>query len=284
MSQSDSLLRHHAPHAHDIRMVGAASPMRGIASPRSGPASRARSPPRVTPPPALPARPPASASCSSSLEPSRRDVEESDDDADVEEEVESDDLVDGQDYCEVCVEEGDSARASRYAFVEIDPPAAATAPAPLIHAAFNFAAPGLCFQILPSAHGVALLHFGSPEAREAAMSAQPFHVGGATVSLGRIEETTDRFVHEPTWLVEVAVWNFPEEHWDEERIHKLFACIGEVMEIDPFCFPGFDRSCLRFVIALQHPRVLHCVGIHPQWPRHRAPANRAHLLAARAAV
>jgi hypothetical protein len=197
------------------------------------------------------------------LEPSRSDVGESDDDADVEEEVESDDLVDGQDYCEVCVEEGDSARASRYAFVEIDPPAAATAPAPLIHAAFNSAVPCLCFQILPSAHGVAPLHFGSPEAREAAMSAQPFHVGGATVSLGRIEETTDRFVHEPAWLVEVAVWNFPEEYWDEERIHKLFACIGEVMEIDPFCFPEFDRSCLRFVIALQHPRVLHCVGIHP---------------------
>jgi hypothetical protein len=35
------------------------------------------------------------------------------------------------------------------------------------------------------------------------------------------------------------------------------------VEIDPLCIPSFDRSCLRFVIALQHPCVSSRVAVQP---------------------
>jgi hypothetical protein len=108
--------------------------------------------------------------------------------------VESDELaLEGPDYVEVWVSEGDWEEAARFAHVEVEPPTAALTPAPLIHAAFNSAAPTLRFQLLPSSRGVALLRFGNAAARESAMAAQPFRLRGATVTLKRVEESEDRF-------------------------------------------------------------------------------------------
>ncbi|XP_072149771.1 uncharacterized protein [Setaria viridis] len=62
----------------------------------------------------------------------------------------------------------------------------------------------------------------------------------------------------------VAVWNFPEEHWEPEKVKDIFSCVGSVLEIDPFCIPGpgFDRPCMRFVIELQHPHIPDRIGVH----------------------
>lgn len=45
-------------------------------------------------------------------------------------------------------------------------------------------------------------------------------------------------------------------------MRDIYKCIGNVMEIDPFYFPGFDHSCMRFVTELQHPRIPSHVGVH----------------------
>ncbi|CAD6235852.1 unnamed protein product [Miscanthus lutarioriparius] len=123
--------------------------------------------------------------------------------------------------------------------------------------------PQLRFQLLPSSRGVALLHFGSAEAREAAMHAQPIQLNGTVVRLERVESTDDRFIREPAWLAHVAAWNFPEEHWAPDKVREIYKCLGTVMEIDPFSIPGFDRSCMRFVLELQHPHVPARIGVHP---------------------
>lgn len=71
----------------------------------------------------------------------------------------------------------------------------------------------------------------------------------------RVEDTNDRFVRELAWLSHVVVWKYPKEHWIALKVRKI-------MEIDPQCIPGDDRSYLRFVIALCHPHIPNCVGVH----------------------
>jgi len=94
------------------------------------------------------------------------------------------------------------------------------------------------------------------------MAVQPVHHRGDVVKLQRVEDTNDRFVRELAWLAHVVVWNFPEEHWTEPKVRKIFACMGDVMEVDPQCIPGDDRSCLRLVVALCHPHVPNRIGVH----------------------
>jgi len=106
------------------------------------------------------------------------------------------------------------------------------------------------------------MEFDSESEREAAMAVQPVHHRGDVVKLQRVEDTNDRFVRELAWLTHVVVWNFPEEHWTEPKVRKIFACMGDVMEVDPQCIPGDDRSCLRLVVALCHPHVPNRVGVH----------------------
>ncbi|CAO2043010.1 unnamed protein product [Urochloa humidicola] len=217
------------PKARDIRMVGRASPT-GSRSPDVGataaPASSARSP--CSPPsPASPvaqAAPGAAAGEGDGGDNTQDEAPATASASDEEEEisVESDDLDDGPEYVEVWVEEGDWERAARFAFVELEPVTATANPAPTIRGALLRAAPRLRYQMLPSAHGVALLHFNSAADREEAMQLQPIHHHGTLVKLGRIEETDDCFYREPAWLALVTCWNFPEEHWDVPRIHALY--------------------------------------------------------------
>ncbi|CAO2199126.1 unnamed protein product [Urochloa humidicola] len=258
------------PKARDIRMVG-----RGASPPRSASESpqgaRPTGPSRSPPSPASPAAAVPSVAAGGPEGSHAGDAAAEDDapttasESDEEEEisVESDDLDEGAEYVEVWVAEGDWGRAARYAYVEMEPVTAAANPAPLIRGALLRAAPNLRYQIVPSAHGAALLHFSSAAAREHAMALQPFEHHGTLVKLGRIENTDDRFVRESAWLAHVVCWNFPEEHWDADRVYALYCCIGTVREIDPECIPGTDRSCLQFVIELQHPHVPFRVGVHP---------------------
>ncbi|KAK8447304.1 hypothetical protein SEVIR_8G043301v4 [Setaria viridis] len=94
------------------------------------------------------------------------------------------------------------------------------------------------------------------------MQVQPIRLNGIGVRLERVDDTDDRFIREPTWLAHVAAWNLPEEHWEPEKVHEIYKCVSTVMEIDPFYFPGFDRSCMRFVLELQHPHVPSRIGVH----------------------
>ncbi|CAN6269768.1 unnamed protein product [Urochloa humidicola] len=250
------------PKARDIRMVGrgtsmspSRSPVReetGVTRGRSP-----RSPPSPVAPPVLPepVRPQEAPQEDGALtEPSDEEEEES---------VESDALDDGPEYVQIWIREGNWNRAARFATATIDPPAAAANLAPLIRGMFLNAAPELSFQFVPSSHGAALLHFSSAQAREEAMAIQPLHHDGTTISLTRVEETDDRFIREPAWLALVVVWNYPEEHWDQDKVRDIYCCVGTVVEIDPSCFATLDRSCMRFVIELQHPHVPYRVGAHP---------------------
>jgi len=99
------------------------------------------------------------------------------------------------------------------------------------------------------------------------MAVQPVHHHGDVVKLHRVEDTNDRFVRELAWLAHVVVWNFPEEHWTDPKVRKIFACMGDVMKVDPQCIPGDDRSCLRLIVALCRPP-------RPQ-PRRRPHSQRA---------
>ncbi|CAO1943882.1 unnamed protein product [Urochloa humidicola] len=251
------------PKARDIRMVGHVSSAAASSPARApGPIRSPRSPPSP-PSPAPPAPPTVNQTAPSEAEDEELNPEQADDE-EVEESVESDDLADGPEYVEIWVDEGDWDRASRCVFVQLEPLIAAANPAPLIRAAFQSNAPGLRFQMLPSSRGVALLHFNNADEREEAMELQPLLHQGTQVQLERVEDTDDRFLREPEWLAQVVVWNFPKEHWYEEKVREIYDCIGTVMEIDHMCIPGFDRSCMRFVIELCHPHVPYRVGVHPR--------------------
>ncbi|CAN6222677.1 unnamed protein product [Urochloa humidicola] len=210
------------PKARDIKMVGRASPERRVPpasarSPRSPP-----SPASPIPAPAPPPPPPAEDNTEGDIPllPSRIESEDDGDlpyemsggDDEEEESVESGDSDDGPEYVEIWVREGDWARAARCAFVNLEPITAAANPAPLIRAAFFRVALHLQFQLAPSHHGVSMMRFASPAAREAAMVLQPIVHEGSTVKLLRVEDTDDRFVREPEWLAHVVCWNYPEEH------------------------------------------------------------------------
>ena len=208
---------------------------------------RGRSPPSPTPVP----------------EPFPRAEPTSDEDGEEEsEEVESD-ADGGPEYLEIWVPEGDWSRTAKCVFVHLDARGAAASPGPLIHAAMHSLIPGLRFEMTPSSHGVFLLRFLTCAEREAAVSLQPFSHEGVEIRLERVEVTEDPFVGTPEWLAHVVAWNFPEEHWDSARIRAVFGCVGTVMEIDPLCFPGPDRSSLRLVIELNNPHVPYRVGVHP---------------------
>lgn len=267
------------PKARDIRMVGSTSP-RGHSRPGS-PAVPTRGHPMPASPPraAAPlARDAATAGPADSVAGSDPDAGEgapegsdrtpSEHNEDEDASVDSDE---GPDYVETWVNEGNWERAARYAYVEVEPADVVANPAPLLHAAFLAAAPDLRFQILPSAHGVALLHFGCPAARELALLIEPLYIRGVTFRLRRLEETDDRFVRESEWLADVVCWNYPEEHWDADKIREVYFCVGQVMEIDYFCIPGFERSYLRFVIAVHAPRIPSRIAVHP-------PSGRGILL------
>ena len=80
-----------------------------------------------------------------------------------------------------------------------------------------------------------LLRFCSAFGREVAMGLQPITYNGTVVRLERQEETDNRFIRVPNWLVLVHVWDYPEEHWDEDKVRSVFSCIRSIMEIDPEC-------------------------------------------------
>ncbi|XP_012698963.1 formin-like protein 7 [Setaria italica] len=103
------------------------------------------------------------------------------------------------------------------------------------------------------------------------MGVQPVHLNGATVKLERAEDTDDCFIREPAWLAHVAIWNLPEEHWSFKQVCDILRCVGTMVEVDPFCIPGFDRSCMRVVVELQHPSLPSRIGVH-------APSGRGVVL------
>lgn len=93
-------------------------------------------------------------------------------------------------YLQIWVDEGDWDRAARFAFVELEPAAAAAIPASCIRSVFLSVAPALPFRLHPSPRGVALMEFDSESEREAAMAVQPVHHRGDVVKLQRVEDTT----------------------------------------------------------------------------------------------
>jgi hypothetical protein len=50
--------------------------------------------------------------------------------------------------------------------------------------------------------------------------------------------------------------NYPEEHWDEDKVRSIYRCFGDVMEIDWRCIPGWTRSVLHAFRDRPFPTVL----------------------------
>ena len=135
------------PKARDIHMVcpsSSASSTAAASSPTGSGAPSSRSPPSpLSAPVALPEAATATDGAPNHPPPLAPRDAGAEVDSMEEESMESDDLDDGPEYIEVWVEEGDWEKASRTAFVYLEPLLGAANPAPLIRAALFSVAPDL---------------------------------------------------------------------------------------------------------------------------------------------
>jgi hypothetical protein len=228
-------------------------------------ASGGRSPPRAPSPPPQPARPasppaeeePGSDSASDEPASDTEPAEESELPSD-EEEVESSagsDLADWEGRVhslEVWLPRGQIEVAARLAFAYVSPAEVCASVAPFIRAAIASVFPQISVELLPSSRGAMLLRFAMPALRELVRDASPINFQGARLSLERPQETPNRFFRSPSWLAQVAVTDYPPEHWNAEHIRRSFSGFCNVVEIDPACLTSFDFSPLRLVLEVNH--------------------------------
>jgi hypothetical protein len=99
---------------------------------------------------------------------------------------------------------------------------------------------------------VLLLRFATPAIWELVRDASPINFQGARLSLERPQETSNCFFRSPSWLAQVAVTDYPPEHWNTEHIHRSFSGFCNIVEIDPACLTSFDYSPLCLVLKVNH--------------------------------
>ncbi|CAN6270193.1 unnamed protein product [Urochloa humidicola] len=97
-----------------------------------------------------------------------------------------------------------------------------------------------------------MLLFDSREQRDAVVNDQPIIHDGGRLTFERSEETSNRFVAIPEWLVAVSSLDFPPEHWNRANVPAAFRKLGTVVEIDPACLDG-DYSSMRVIIERLRP-------------------------------
>jgi hypothetical protein len=74
----------------------------------------------------------------------------------------------------------------------------------------------------------------------------------------RVPSFTFRFFRIPTWLAFVAVVDFPNEHWYDEKIKECFRGFSEVAEIDPECLTGENFAPLRLLLEVNDQLEIPC--------------------------
>jgi hypothetical protein len=77
---------------------------------------------------------------------------------------------------------------------------------------------------------------------------------GNSLSFERHEEADNSFYAFYRVYAEVAVVDFPLEHWDEDSTREVLAALGNVWCLDPTCFSGGDYTSIRAVLCLDHHR------------------------------
>jgi hypothetical protein len=100
------------------------------------------------------------------------------------------------------------------------------------------------------------MKFSSPEEREAIVALSPVGFEGNTITIERHEEADNRFYAFYRVYAEVAVVDFPLEHWEEDSAREALAAMGNVCCLDPLCFDGGDNTSIRAVLRLDHHREL----------------------------
>jgi hypothetical protein len=153
---------------------------------------------------------------------------------------------------EVWLPRGQVEVAARLAFAYVSRAEVCAFVAPFIRAAIASVFPQISVELLPSSRGAMLLRFTTPAIRELVRNASPISFQGARLSLERPQETPNRFFRSPSWLAQVAVTDYPPEHWNAEHIRRSFSGFCNVVEIDPACLTCFDYSPLRLVLEVNH--------------------------------
>ncbi|CAO2041471.1 unnamed protein product [Urochloa humidicola] len=148
--------------------------------------------------------------------------------------------------------EGDMLFTFRIAFAFLNADAPQGNPAPFIRDAIYSVAPAQHYRMFPSSRGAMMLLFDSREQRDAVVNDQPIVHDGGRLTFERSEETSNRFVAIPEWLVAVSSLDFPPEHWNRANVPAVFRKLGTVVEIDPACLDG-DYSSMRVAIERLRP-------------------------------
>ncbi|KAG2534313.1 hypothetical protein PVAP13_9NG281673 [Panicum virgatum] len=99
--------------------------------------------------------------------------------------------------------------------------------------------------------------------REATLQLGSIEMGGRILRLVRHEDAEFRFICHYRRRVELAVTNFPPEHWAPERIDTAFSALGQVCYIDQSCLVVVDEllgggianySAVRVVVLVDADR------------------------------
>jgi hypothetical protein len=107
-------------------------------------------------------------------------------------------------------------------------------------------------RLAASGRGVGVMIFHTKEAPDQAVTASPIGYEHNSISIEPHEEADNRFYAFYSLYAEVAIEDFPLEHWEEERIRMAYAVIGNLCCIDPDCLDGEDFTSVRAVLRLDH--------------------------------
>ena len=168
----------------------------------------------------------------------------------------------------------DDARCFAYIYLR----QAVHAPHLFIRKAMEQACGAPAFHLAASARGVGIMRFASPEERDEIVAMSPIHHDDNTLTVERHEEADNRFYAFYRVYAEIAVVDFPLEHWDEDKAREVLAAVGNVCCIDPECFAGGDYTSMHAVVRLDH---------HQEIPEqllvrnHNGPACLANIYAIR---
>jgi hypothetical protein len=155
-------------------------------------------------------------------------------------------------FFEAWLPQGDLLLKNRLAFAFLDNPAAIPDISAFVGAALGSACPDIHVELLPSTRGVKLLRFDNNSDRERLRGLSPISFEGASLSLERPEETSNRFIRSPEWLALVALTDFPPEQWSEASIRRCFTAGAKVLEINPDCLDGHNFGPLQLVLEVNH--------------------------------
>jgi hypothetical protein len=90
--------------------------------------------------------------------------------------------------------------------------------------------------------------FNSPEERDEIVAMSPVVYEDNSITIERHEEADNRFYAFYRVYAEVAVMDYPLEHWEEESAREVLAALGNVCCLDPTCFSGGDYTSIRAVL------------------------------------